>query len=252
MIAPIVARRGRLRERLAPARLLRAGEHDPAPGRALLLAGSSRSSPAADHRHLQRDIARPAPTSSNARAQAGPVLDERDPDRGAPPPRTGGRGAGHVPRAGRRRSPRSRSPSGTAGTSQGHHPDLAAVVRRPGSTRPVRPAPRCPRAARGSPRATAPARHLRERGRGGTASGRGRERPPDPLAPRIGDVAAATSPASIANAAGIGLQRRMVVAHVEIVAAARTIAAASAGVSTRCSSSTGASRARKNGRRSTP
>ena len=39
MIAPIVRGRGRLRERVAPARRLREGEPDPPPGRALLLAG---------------------------------------------------------------------------------------------------------------------------------------------------------------------------------------------------------------------
>ena len=92
-------RRGRLRERLAPARLLREGEHDPAPGRALLQPARHDPHRHAGHRHLERVPGRARRPAAQARPRAGPVLDERGPDRGAPPPRADRRGAHHDPRA---------------------------------------------------------------------------------------------------------------------------------------------------------
>ena len=104
-----------------------------------------------DHRHLQRLPGRARRPAAKARAGAGPVLDERGPDRGAPPPRANRRGADHDPRARAAGSRRSRSPSSTAGTSPRRSSRPGCASRRPGSPRRVPRPARCPRAARGSP-----------------------------------------------------------------------------------------------------
>ena len=97
---------GRLRERVASARLLREARADP-PSRCALLPRfvtilTGRASPTP-----RADTAPPGQTSCAARARAGPVLDERDPDRGASPPCADRRGAGHDPGARGRDHPRS-------------------------------------------------------------------------------------------------------------------------------------------------
>ena len=133
---------------------------------------------------------------------------------------------------------------------EGHHPDLAALAggeRRRDRTgharvvleqREVRPEAPTAGDARRAPSA-------------GTACAPCRARPHVRPAPPLRRPPSPPPSASIALARAPGCTAAWCWPRPRSLAA-RSIAAASAGVSTRCSSSTGASRARKNGNRSTP